>query len=323
MDLRVGKYKLGRKIGAGSFGDVFIGTHVHTGEEFAVKIESIRSRHPQLLHEAKLYKILAGRVGIPKVYWYGVQGNCNVMVIELLDRSLEDLFVSCKRKFNLKTVLMLADQMIDRLALFHHHSFIHRDIKPDNFMMGCGRNSKRVYLIDVGLAKKFRNPCTHEHIPFKEGKALTGTARYASVNTHFGFEQSRRDDLESLGYVLMYFNTGGLPWQGLQAKSKQEKYEQIMHTKMSTTPDGFCSRFPEFNAYLTYCRSLRFEEKPDYAFIKDLFKDLFFREGYKCDFTFDWTVRSLHCDQDSGDVRQEKQLQTHVQEPAEFRRAEI
>jgi len=292
MELRVGgKFRLGRKIGSGSFGDIYISTNVQTGDEVAVKLESIKSKHPQLLYESKLYKILAGGVGIPNVHWYGVEGDYNVMVIDLLGPSLEDLFSFCNRKFSLKTVLMLADQMINRIEYIHAKNFLHRDIKPDNFLIGLGKKANQVHAIDFGLAKKYRDPKTQQHIPYREGKNLTGTARYASVNTHLGIEQSRRDDLEAIGYVLMYFNRGSLPWMGLKANGKKEKYEKIMEKKMSTPVEVLCKHFPtEFVTYLNYCRSLRFEDRPDYAYLRRLLKDLFFREGYQYDFVFDWTV---------------------------------
>ena len=138
------------------------------------------------------------------------------MVMDLLGPSLEDLFNFCNRRFTMKTVLMLADQMISRVEYVHNKSFIHRDIKPDNFLMGIGRHCNKLFIIDFGLAKKYRDIRTRQHIGYREDKNLTGTARYASVNAHLGIEQSRRDDMESLGYVMMYFNRTSLPWQGLK-----------------------------------------------------------------------------------------------------------
>ncbi|KAG4913255.1 hypothetical protein JHK82_053838 [Glycine max] len=286
-----GKFKLGRKIGSGSFGELYIAVNIQTGEEVAVKLEPVKTKHPQLLYESKLYMLLQGGTGIPHLKWFGVEGDYNVMAIDLLGPSLEDLFNYCNRKLTLKTVLMLADQLINRVEYMHSRGFLHRDIKPDNFLMGLGRKANQVYIIDYGLAKKYRDLQTHRHIPYRENKNLTGTARYASVNTHLGIEQSRRDDLESLGYVLMYFLRGSLPWQGLKAGTKKQKYDKISEKKMSTSIEVLCKSYPsEFVSYFNYCRTLRFEDKPDYSYLKRLFRDLFIREGYQFDYVFDWTI---------------------------------
>jgi len=185
----------------------------------------------------------------------------------------------------------------------HARNFIHRDIKPDNFMMGLGRKANQVHVIDFGLAKKYRDPKTHQHIPYKENKNLTGTARYASINTHLGVEQSRRDDMESLGYVFLYFLRGSLPWQGLKAATKKQKYDKISEKKLSTPIETLCRGYPaEFASYLNYTRSLRFDDKPDYAWLRRLFRELFFREGYKFDFAFDWTIlryQGVHLSRDA------------------------
>ncbi|XP_054168226.1 casein kinase I-like [Oppia nitens] len=292
MELRVGnKYRLGRKIGSGSFGDIYLGTNITTAEEVAIKLECIKTKHPQLHIESKFYKQMSGGVGIPVIKWCGTEGDYNVMVMELLGPSLEDLFNFCSRKFSLKTVLLLADQLISRIEFIHTRNFIHRDIKPDNFLMGLGKKGNLVYIIDFGLAKKYRDTRTHAHIPYRENKNLTGTARYASINTHLGIEQSRRDDLESLGYVLMYFNRGSLPWQGLRAATKRQKYERISEKKMSTPIEELCRGFPaEFSSYLSYCRTLRFDEKPDYSYLRQLLRNLFHRQGFTYDYVFDWNM---------------------------------
>ncbi|PWU86782.1 putative casein kinase [Trypanosoma cruzi] len=317
LELRVGnRFRLGQKIGAGSFGEIFRGTNIQTGETVAIKLEQAKTRHPQLAFEARFYRILnagGGVVGIPNILFYGVQGEFNVMVMDLLGPSLEDLFSFCDRKLSLKTTLMLAEQMIARIEFVHSKSVIHRDMKPDNFLMGTGKKGHHVYVVDFGLAKKYRDPRTHQHIPYKEGKSLTGTARYCSINTHLGIEQSRRDDLEGIGYILMYFLRGSLPWQGLKAHTKQEKYSRISERKQTTPVETLCKGFPaEFAAYLNYTRSLRFEDKPDYSYLKRLFRELFIREGYHVDYVFDWTLKRIHENlkaEGSGQQEQKQQQQ--------------
>ncbi|CAO3649167.1 unnamed protein product [Cunninghamella echinulata] len=258
-------------------------------------MESVRAAHPQLEYEARVYKTLAGGVGIPFVRWYGKEGDHNVLVMDLLGPSMEDLFNFCKRRFSLKTVLLLADQLLSRVEYVHSKGFIHRDIKPDNFLMGIAKRGNQVNMIDFGLAKRFRDPKTNTHIPYRENKNLTGTPRYASVNTHLGIEQSRRDDLESLGYILVYFCRGQLPWQGIRARTKKEKYDKIMEKKMITSADALCRGLhQEFVIYLNYVRSLRFDDKPDYSYLRKLFRDLFVREGFQYDYVFDWTIRKMH-----------------------------
>ncbi|KAL9983527.1 hypothetical protein ACROYT_G005713 [Oculina patagonica] len=293
-----GKYKLLRKIGSGSFGDIYQGLNITNGEEVAVKLESQKARHPQLLYESKLYKILQGGIGIPKFRWFGQERDYNVLVMDLLGPSLEDLFNFCSRKFTMKTVLMLADQMIGRIEYFHNKNFIHRDIKPDNFLMGISKNCNKLYIIDFGLAKKFRDSRTKMHITYREDKNLTGTARYASINAHLGIEQSRRDDMESLGYVLMYFIRSSLPWQGLKAATKKQKYERISEKKMSTPVEVLCKGYPaEFAMYLNYCRGLRFDEAPDYMYLRQLYRILFRTLNHQYDYTFDWTLLKQNASQ--------------------------
>jgi len=199
------------------------------------------------------------------------------------------------------------------LEYVHTKSFIHRDVKPDNFLIGLGKRQSVIHIIDFGLAKKYRDPRSHQHIPYRENKNLTGTARYASINTHIGIEQSRRDDLESLGYVLMYFIRGSLPWQGLKANTKKQKYERIMDRKMSTSTEQLCKGYAtEFRSYFEYCRSLRFEDRPDYAYLKRLFKELFYRKGFQYDNMFDWTVLNLQ--QERARLPPERPLSIQPQE---------
>eukprot|EP00811_Abedinium_folium_P032273 NODE_5338_length_1781_cov_9.686215.p1 GENE.NODE_5338_length_1781_cov_9.686215~~NODE_5338_length_1781_cov_9.686215.p1 ORF type:complete len:449 (-),score=122.78 NODE_5338_length_1781_cov_9.686215:279-1625(-) len=296
-----GLYCLGRKLGSGSFGDIYIAVNTQSGEELAVKLESTNIKSPQLMYEAKLLKYLQGAPGICDVHYCGVEGNLNAMVMDLLGPSLEDLFNACSRKFSLKTVLMIADQMLYRIEYLHSKHFIHRDVKPDNFLIGRRSQSSMIYMIDFGLAKKYRDPKTQQHIPYRENKSLTGTARYASINAHLGIEQSRRDDLEAIGYVLMYFLRGQLPWQGLQASTKEQKYQKIMEKKMSTSVEKLCQNFPApFPSYLNYCHALRFDDRPDYAYLRRLFKDSRQREGFLKEGAFDWMAQPSQVCEGSG-----------------------
>jgi len=287
------KYRISKRVGGGSFGEIYSGDCILSGEEVAIKFESTQARPQQLFYESTVYKLLAGGVGIPSIKWYGVEGDCNAMVIEMLGKSLEDLFIRCQRNFSLKTVLMIADQLITRIEYFHMKGFVHRDIKPDNFLVGKGNNNNSIYIIDYGLSKKFRDHKTLTHIPYKDGKTLTGTARYASINTHNGSEQSRRDDLEGIGYVLIYFLKGGLPWQGINAKNRQEKYEMIGEFKRKISIEELCQGIPiEFLRFLEEIRRLGFEEKPHYTVYKQLFKNLFIKEGFVYDYEYDWTIKN-------------------------------
>lgn len=284
-----GRFVLRRKLGAGSFGEIYAGEDTKTGEKVAIKLEPVKTRFPQLSYESKLYMIFANGVSVPKLHWFGTEASHNAMVIDLLGKSLEDLASECHHRLSLKTVLMLADQMLSAVEYLHSINFIHRDIKPDNFVMGLGPRANQVFIIDFGLSKKYRDPHTHQHIPYVENKDLTGTARYASVAALKGIEQSRRDDLEALGFVWMYLLKGTLPWMGLEAKTRKQKYENICRVKASTSFEDLCAGYPEeFVTYFKSVRQLRFADQPDYSRYRKMFKKLFLRLGYVYDYRYDW-----------------------------------
>ncbi|KAG8728536.1 serine/threonine protein kinase, partial [Ceratobasidium sp. 414] len=261
MDPHVGgKYRLGKKIGSGSFGDIYIGVNIISGEEVTMKLESVEAKHLQLEYKSKVYKALSGGIRIPFVQWFGTKCNCHVMVLDLLGPSLEDLFNFCNHKFSLKTVLLLADQLISRVEYIHSRNFIHRDIKPNNFLMGIGKCSNQVNVIDFGLSKKYCDPKTHLHIPYKENKKLHG-------------------------YSV-------LPWQGIQAATKKQKYDRITDKKMTIPTDVLCRGFPnEFGTFLNYCCALRFDDKPDYGYVRKYFCNLFVHSSYQYNYVFDWTMQ--------------------------------
>jgi predicted Ser/Thr protein kinase len=245
-------------------------------EKVAVKFERHGTRCPQLRHEYKVYRELTGCHGFCQVYHFGQQDNYNVMVMDLLGPSLEDLFNKCNRRFSLKTVLQIADQMLERVDTLHSRHLIHRDIKPANFVIGLGENTANIYCVDFGLSKRYRHPKNLQHIPHRDGRSLTGTPRYASINNHLGIEQSRRDDLESIGYVLIYFLKGSLPWQGLKAKNAQKKYRLILEKKQQVSIAQLCQGCPsQFAEFLAYTRSLKFDAKPDIPYLRKLFRDLY------------------------------------------------
>lgn len=284
-------YRVGKKIGEGSFGVIFEGTNLLNNQSVAIKFEPRKSDAPQLRDEYRTYKILVGCPGIPNVYYFGQEGLHNILVIDLLGPSLEDLFDHCNRRFSIKTVVMVAKQMLSRVQTIHEKNLIYRDIKPDNFLIGRP-NSKAanvIHVVDFGMAKQYRDPKTKQHIPYRERKSLSGTARYMSINTHLGREQSRRDDLEALGHVFMYFLRGGLPWQGLKAATNKQKYEKIGEKKQTTAIKDLCDGFPEeMNKYLSYVRNLGFEDAPDYDYLRDLFTTALKNTGEVEDGEYDW-----------------------------------
>ena len=289
-------YKLGndfiiyldKQLGKGGFGQIYLGRNLRENTYVAVKVEEKLTRS-RLNYEYSILKDISEGEGIPKVYKIYGGNKHNYLIMQLLGKSLDKLFVDMKKHFSIKTICMLAYQMVQRVEYVHSRGYIHRDIKPGNFLMGKNLESKKLYIIDFGLSKKYIDKNTGKHIIYKEGKGLTGTARYVSYNTHLGIEQSRRDDIEGIAYNLIFFALGKLPWQGVKTKNKKEKHKKIMELKYEYNPDKLCEGLPEeFPTLLKYARKLDFEEKPDYKNIKIMFKQLMNANKQQMDWKFDW-----------------------------------
>lgn len=269
-------YLIIEQIGSGSFGEVYLAEH-KSGGYVALKVED-RSKTQRVYNEYKIYKHLHKfnfKVGLPKIYDYLQSPYHNFLVMQLLGLSLEDLFNKFGRKFTLPTVFLLADQLIFLLKQLHSAHYIHRDIKPNNFLIGKDSDNdndvNQIYMMDFGLSKKYM--VNKKHITFKDNRSLIGTARYASVNMHMGLEPSRRDDLESIGYMLVYFLKGSLPWQGIKKQKGNEHIKNIGEIKMCTSLDELCKNIPDsFKEYISYCRDLKFDQKPDYEYMRNMFK---------------------------------------------------
>ena len=283
------KYHLLKKIGQGSFGSIYKAKNKQTDEYVAIKIEENTS-NKSLLHEAKVYKYISDIKGFPKIRLYGNTGNYTYMILDLLGYSLDNLKKICGGIFSLKTTLLLAIQMLRRIENLHNIGIIHRDLKPDNFMVSKKKKNNLIYLIDFGLAKFYRDK-NGAHIPMVNGKKIIGTVRYSSIHMHEGVEQSRRDDLESLGYIFVYFLKGRLPWQGLSSKTEttEEFYNILKKFKQNTSLDKLCKDIPEeFKNYLEYCRKLKFDEKPNYTYLMDIFFSLFKKKKFDLESRYDW-----------------------------------
>eukprot|EP00929_Paragymnodinium_shiwhaense_P047719 TRINITY_DN2419_c0_g2_i1.p1 TRINITY_DN2419_c0_g2~~TRINITY_DN2419_c0_g2_i1.p1 ORF type:complete len:354 (+),score=103.53 TRINITY_DN2419_c0_g2_i1:131-1192(+) len=271
-----GKYELDKRLGAGCFGEVWRARNTQDDTLVAVKTEEAGSTAPQLEQEAAILNMLRQPVqqqGIVECFYYGRESSHNCMVMELLSRSIEDWVQKCKNKFQPKTTVLLAEQILHRIEYLHSKCIVHRDIKPENFMFGSGGKIHHVYIIDFGLSKRWWDK--NKHVPLRQKLNMTGTARYASINAHKGFEQSRRDDLEAIGHMLMYFLRGTLPWSGLDAKTKEEKYKKITEKKEQIPLDDLCKGYPRaFQEFLKYSRELNFMEKPDYDTLQGWWKDV-------------------------------------------------
>ena len=318
-----GKYVIQQKIGEGSFGKIFQATHKMSGETVAIKINSGKNDNIILKNEARIYTILSDIKGIPNIRNFGIDGSYNFMVLDILGPSLLDLNNKFgqyeksvnynkdqihKKSLSLKTVLSLGLQMLRRIESIHNKGFLHRDIKPDNFLFGSEKHPHVLYIIDFGLAKKYCNYIEEndiDHIPCETGRNITGTERYISINIHDGFTPSRRDDMESIGYVMIYLLMGYLPWSSCAITShsshdshskrdnkvnKNIKNNTVRNMKKRINYWILENNLPtEFITYIEYCRSMKFTEKPDYNYLRTLLLNLFKHKQFSVDNNFEWS----------------------------------
>mmetsp|Transcript_58098 Transcript_58098/g.135330 ORF Transcript_58098/g.135330 Transcript_58098/m.135330 type:complete len:341 (-) Transcript_58098:44-1066(-) len=285
-----GKYELEKKLGAGCFGEVWRGRNSETKEQVAIKFEDTSSHALQLEHEAEVLRLLAKPTqvqGFCTCVYFGHEGKHHCLVMDLLGRSLEDRLQGCsEHRFNVASTVLVAEQVLRRIEYLHSKGVIHRDIKPENFVFGVKDKVHHLYLIDFGLSKRYFEV---KHSSMRTKLSLTGTARYASINAHKGVEQSRRDDLEAIGHMLIYFLRGSLPWSGLEAKTQEEKYRKIREKKEQVPLDELCEGYPDaFKIYLRITRDLEFKERPNYNALRKLFRDVRDQEGPLEDHDFQW-----------------------------------
>ena len=261
------RFKLGRRIGGGAFGEIYEGTD-QSGTPVAVKLESVGCEYPQLNYESRIYNSLRSVDGIPRLLYSGREGEFNVMVMERLGADLESVLqAKPKCRLSLASTVRIGVRALTILEQFHNHGFVHRDIKPDNFLLGFNDDT-RLYLIDFGLSKYVRDS-DGKHISANNRKRLTGTPRYASISNHKGRDQGRKDDLESLGFVLLYLLKGSLPWQEVSSD-----YDKIMEMKQSMLrSESLFANTPScFKQYFKYIATLGFPDRPDYGHMRDLLK---------------------------------------------------
>ena len=296
---------INRQLGKGGFGQIYLGRNIKENVPIAIKVEENGTRS-HLFLEYEILQDIQGDEGIPKVYKFKQGHKHNYLIMELLGKSIDKLFSECNKNFSYKTIFQIGYQMIQRIEYIHSKGYIHRDIKPGNFVIGKGDKSKIIYIIDFGLSKRYIDKNNKKHIPYKEGKGLTGTARYVSLFTHYGIEQSRRDDIEGIAYNLIYLAKGKLPWQGVKTKNKKEKHKKIMESKIAYSPEQLCKDLPdEFVNLLKYSRNLEFEENPDYKSIKLMFKNHIIKNGDIMNFEYDWDKAKIE-DSKEEDEKSEK-----------------
>ena len=284
------KYKPIKLLGAGTFSVVYEGINIKDNSKVALKLEEKNINKSLLKSEALNIFALQG-FGIIKFISFGHSKDYNVLVEPLLGESLYSLYLQLKKNFTLKDICLIGIQTIERIEYIHSKGYLHGDIKPENFVIG-NNDQRIIYIIDFGLSKKYRSDRTGNHIQFCITKKMNGTARYASTNSLRGVEISRRDDLECLAYMIIYFIMKKLPWQGVKANSLQNRYKKIYYMKKKLIYDENFKQLPkEIQEFYNDIKKLKFEEKPNYVKLKGYFYILLKKNGFEADNNFSWINR--------------------------------
>lgn len=288
-----GNYFLKWEISKGAFSKVFEVTSLNDNKIYAAKIahnSMFESDEPNvdLMKEGYILDLLAKYEGFPKVKEVLITCYDEILIMSLLGPNLNILKTKTRGKFSLKTTMMIGVQAIDRIMSLHNVGYLHRDIKPENFVIGLGKNEEKIiYLVDFGLSSSYFDP-TMEHIPYAEHVKAAGTVFYLSIHGHKRIQASRRDDLISLGYMLLHLVNGTLPWANVTG-SYSEKISSIAKIKSTTSVPELCGLLPEkFQEYFNYVLNLKFDETPNYEYLKEVLNQTLNQKGINNDGRFDW-----------------------------------
>lgn len=274
------------KIGSGSHGDVFMGIYANSNIRVAIKMESLNAKSQLLIREREIYKELEGAAGVPKIHFLCEYKAKRALVMDLLGKSLLHLFKTCGT-LSLKMVTLLGIKLLCNLEELHNRGVIHKDLKPGNVVFGVDGDENDVYLVDFGVSSMYM--LGGRHIPFEQNRRIAGTPTFMSISQQLGHQVSRRDDLESLGYLMLFMLNGSLPWKHVSGSGK-DRFQNILTVKQETTVDEMCEGLPhQYTEYFNYAFELAFQEEPNYDYLRGLFVQVLHERSWSKDSKFDWT----------------------------------